>query len=100
MVRHLKDQLQEPERVGAFTRDHNGVYMDFTRQNITPEIFQQLLDLAASAGLEDKIAGMFGGKHINSTEDRAVLHTALRAAADEVGSWLGRQMGSCPSSVG
>lgn len=58
--------------------------MDFTRQNITPETFQLLLDLASSAGLKDKIAAMFGGEHINATEDRAVLHTALRAAADEV----------------
>ena len=41
-----------------------------------------LLDLAREAGMESKISDMFGGKHVNLTEDRAVLHVALRAPRD------------------
>ena len=45
---------------------------------------QLLLDLARAAGLQGKVADMFSGKHINSTEDRAVLHVALRAPREAV----------------
>lgn len=45
---------------------------------------QLLLDLSEKAGLKKKIDAMFAGDHINVTEDRAVLHTALRAPRDQV----------------
>eukprot|EP00887_Chlorella_sp_A99_P005656 scaffold1.g5656.t1 len=77
---HLKDLLQDDARTAALIREHNGIYLDFSRQNATPETVKLLVDLANKAGLKDKVAAMFGGQHINSTEDRAVLHVALRAA--------------------
>ncbi len=49
-----------------------------------PLPLQLLLDLANAAGVPDKVKAMFAGEHINSTEDRAVLHTALRAPRDAV----------------
>ena len=49
---------------------------------------QLLGNLAKRAGLEEKIAGMFSGKHLNVTEDRAVLHVALRAKRDQVCSTI------------
>lgn len=52
-------------------------------------ISQLLLDLAASAGLSDKITAMFGGQPINATEGRAVMHVALRARRDQVSVLLG-----------
>lgn len=45
---------------------------------------QKLMDLAAAADLKSKISAMFAGEHINSTEDRAVLHVATRARRDQV----------------
>ncbi len=48
---------------------------------------QLLLALAEKAGVKAKIDAMFAGQHINTTEDRAVLHVALRAKRDQVGGW-------------
>jgi hypothetical protein len=53
---------------------------------------QLLLELAEAAGLGGKIQAMFEGQHINSTEDRAVLHTALRAPRDAVAHDSGRNV--------
>ncbi|KAL4426849.1 hypothetical protein ABPG77_006635 [Micractinium sp. CCAP 211/92] len=81
---HLKDLLQDDARTEAMVREAEGLYMDFSRQNATPETLKLLLDLANAAGVPDKVKAMFAGEHINSTEDRAVLHTALRAPRDSV----------------
>ncbi|KAL6779793.1 PGI1B [Auxenochlorella protothecoides x Auxenochlorella symbiontica] len=80
---HLRDLLMDEERAEHFSREHNGIYMDFSRQTMTETTLRLLLNLAERAGLKGKIADMFAGKHINHTEDRAVLHTALRASRDE-----------------
>ena len=162
---HLRDLLMDEERTDNLIREHNGVYADFSRQNVTettiqvraawqravercgalralglrtgmyvllvsvgprsafcrgvwaaaaaaaapaqthppaalrsppihpstpahppplpPPVFQLLLNLAERAKLRTKMNAMFAGEHINNTEDRAVLHTALRAPRDE-----------------
>ena len=46
------------------------------------------MDLAEESNLKGKIQAMFGGEHINSTEDRAVLHVATRARRDQVRAWI------------
>jgi glucose-6-phosphate isomerase len=56
-----------------------GIELDYSKNRITDETLQLLLQLATGAGLADRIAAMFSGDKINITENRAVLHTALRA---------------------
>jgi len=79
---HLRNLLRDPERVKLFTRSALGIYYDFTRQRINETIFEALLDLANRAELSDEVKRMYSGEKINYTEDRAVLHVALRARAD------------------
>ena len=79
---HLKDLLLDEERTDSMIRQHNGIYLDFSRQNMTDSTLQLLLNLAERAKLKTKMNAMFAGDHINATEDRAVLHTALRAPRD------------------
>ena len=74
-----QDLLQDSARVDALAAEHNGVYLDFARQRVTTDTMAKLYALADAAGLRAKIDGMFAGEHMNATEDRAVLHTALRA---------------------
>ncbi len=76
---HLRDLLQDESRCLAMTAEHDGVYLDYARQNATPETIRLLLDLARDADLEGQIGAMFAGERINTTENRAVLHVALRA---------------------
>lgn len=82
----------DEERTDNLVREHNGLYLDFSRQNMTETTLQLLLNLAERAKLRTKMNAMFSGEHINSTEDRAVLHTALRAPRGEVGTFLGLAM--------
>jgi len=56
-----------------------GVYLDYSKNRITDETLQLLLQLAAESGLRDRIDAMFRGDKINVSENRAVLHVALRA---------------------
>jgi glucose-6-phosphate isomerase len=76
---HLRDLLQDESRCRAMTAACDGVFLDYSRQNATPETIGLLLDLAREADLEGQIDAMFAGERINTTEDRAVLHVALRA---------------------
>jgi glucose-6-phosphate isomerase len=76
---HLRDQLLEEERTDQMLREQSGIYVDFSRQNMNETTLQLLLNLAERARLRTKMNAMFGGVHINTTEDRAVLHTACRA---------------------
>ncbi|MCF4006740.1 glucose-6-phosphate isomerase [Corynebacterium uropygiale] len=80
-LRHLFDA--EPGRASAWTFDGAGLHVDLSKNLITPEVRDGLLDLAREAHLEERIDAMFRGEHINLTEDRAVLHTALRLPVDE-----------------
>ncbi|CAJ1952338.1 unnamed protein product [Cylindrotheca closterium] len=80
---HLRDLLQDSERSGAMYAEHDGVYLDFSRQRATLETLDLLEDLAEKQELTQKIKAMMTGEKINFTEKRAVLHTALRADRTE-----------------
>jgi len=80
---HLRELMKDEERFKECLMEHNGVYVDFSRQRVTKKTLELLIELAERAGLEQKIKAMFSGEHINATEDRAVLHAALRAPESE-----------------
>ena len=66
------------ERFNKFSINLENIVFDYSKNNITKETLQLLLELAEECKLGDAIEAMFGGEKINKTEDRAVLHTALR----------------------
>ncbi len=68
----------DPERFKKFSLRFNDVLVDYSKNRITEETVGLLIELAAEAGVADAIEKMFTGDKINETEDRAVLHTALR----------------------
>ena len=72
----------DPERGERLTADGVELHLDYSKNLVTDATMTKLVDLAVAAGLEAKIAAMFAGEHINITEDRAVLHTALRLPRD------------------
>lgn len=76
---HLRQLMQDEARCRALTAEHNGLFLDFSRQNLTTGTLQLLFDLARATGVERKRAAMLAGERINTTEHRAVLHVALRA---------------------
>ena len=69
----------DPERATRYRLEVADLRVDYSKQRITDEIVDALVGLAAAAGLDARRKAMFAGEHINVTEDRAVLHTALRA---------------------
>ncbi|PMC75235.1 glucose-6-phosphate isomerase [Brachybacterium sp. UMB0905] len=71
----------DPQRAERFTLDAADLHVDLSKNAITEETVQLLLQLAREVGLEQRREAMFTGAHINTTEDRAVLHTALRRPA-------------------
>jgi glucose-6-phosphate isomerase len=77
---HLRDLFKEdPKRGERMTVEAVGLYLDYSKNRITDETLKLLLRVAAEAGLQSRIDAMFRGEKINLTENRAVLHTALRA---------------------
>ncbi len=81
---HLRSLFDEdPKRGERFTLEAEGVYLDYSKNRITDETLQLLFALAESSGLRERIDAMFRGDKINVTENRAVLHVALRAPRDE-----------------
>ena len=76
---HLKALLQDSDRCRALVAEHEGIILDYSRQNVMPGTMDKLFDLASAAGLQQKMNAMKSGAHINNTEDRAVFHIALRA---------------------
>jgi glucose-6-phosphate isomerase len=77
---HLRDLFSDdPKRGERMTAEAVGIYFDYSKNRITDETLKLLLQLAEESGLRERIAAMFGGEKINITENRAVLHTALRA---------------------
>ncbi len=77
---HLKKLFKEDaERGTRLTVEALGLFLDYSKNRITDETLQLLLQLAEESGLRAKIDAMFGGEKINITENRAVLHVALRA---------------------
>jgi glucose-6-phosphate isomerase len=81
---HLRTLFAEdPGRGEAMTVEAGDLFLDFSKNRITAETVRLLIALAERAGLRDRIEAMFTGQRINVTEDRAVLHVALRAPPDE-----------------
>jgi glucose-6-phosphate isomerase len=81
---HLRDLFDaDAGRGESFTVEAADLFADFSKQRITEETLRLLLALAEKAGLRERIDAMFHGEKINTTEDRAVLHVALRAPRDE-----------------
>lgn len=83
---HLRDMLQDKERCDEFFVEEDGVYVDYSRQRASLETMDLLLQLAEKQDLKGKIDSMVNGEKINFTEKRAVLHTALRADRDQIGT--------------
>ncbi|HMC58457.1 MAG TPA: hypothetical protein VKJ01_04630, partial [Candidatus Solibacter sp.] len=80
---HLRSLFaDDPARAEDFAIDAAGIYFDFSKNRITRDTLPLLIDLANQCGLAGRIAAMFRGDKINRTEDRAVLHVALRAPRD------------------
>ncbi len=69
----------DPARGERLTAEAVGLYLDYSKHRVTDETLRLLLALAEESGLRGRIDAMFGGEKINVTEDRAVLHIALRA---------------------
>jgi len=83
-TKHLRDLFAEdPARGQRFTAEAGGIFLDYSKNRITGETLRLLVALAEDSGLRDKIDAMFRGDKINLTEDRAVLHVALRAPKSE-----------------
>jgi glucose-6-phosphate isomerase len=70
---------EDPERGHRLTGTAGDLYLDFSKHRVTDETLRLLVALAEKAGVPGRIEAMFRGEHINVTEDRAVLHVALRA---------------------
>ncbi|MFB9378070.1 glucose-6-phosphate isomerase [Kineococcus gynurae] len=71
----------DPQRAERFTFDAADLHVDLSKNLVTEETVRLLLQLAEETRVADRLAAMFAGEHINTTEDRAVLHTALRRPA-------------------
>ena len=69
---------EDPARGTELTLTVGDLYIDYSKHRVTRETLDLLVDLAKAADLEDRRDAMFSGAHINTSEDRAVLHTALR----------------------
>jgi glucose-6-phosphate isomerase len=77
--RHLRDLFAEdPARGERLTAEAVGLYLDYSKNRVTDETMRLLVDLAAECGVPERRDAMFRGEHINVSEDRAVLHVALR----------------------
>jgi glucose-6-phosphate isomerase len=82
---HLRTLFAEDSTRGErFAVEAAGIYLDYSKNRITGETLNLLLQLAAEVGLRERIDAMFRGEKINITEQRAVLHVALRAPRDQV----------------
>ena len=75
----------DPDRMKRFSFDAGDLHFDLSKNLVTDETVKLLCDLARDVKLEDRRKAMFSGVHINTTEDRAVLHTALRRPASDKG---------------
>lgn len=80
---HLRELLQDESRNAALKTEQHGIYLDYSRQNVLPETMDKLFQLAQVAQVKEKLAAMAAGEHINKTEDRAVMHMALRAPSSK-----------------
>ncbi len=81
---HLRELFaSDPSRGERLAAEAAGLYLDYSKNRITDETLRLLVGLAEACGLRDRIEAMFRGEKINTTEDRAVLHVALRSPRSE-----------------
>src|SRR3954454_21418799 len=81
---HLRDLFAtDPTRGKRLTAEAAGLYLDYSKHRITDDTLGLLFRLAEERGLKPRIEAMFTGEKINVTEQRAVLHVALRAPGTE-----------------
>ncbi len=81
---HLRNLFaQDPQRGERLKAEAVGLYLDYSKNRVTDETLKLLVQLAKDCDLSGRIRAMFSGEKINITEDRAVLHVALRAPKDE-----------------
>src|SRR5690242_20369661 len=77
---HLRELFAaDPSRGERLTAEGAGLYLDYSKHRVTDETLRLLVQLAEESGLHARVEAMFGGEKINATEQRAVLHVALRA---------------------
>ncbi|XP_038715731.1 glucose-6-phosphate isomerase, cytosolic isoform X2 [Tripterygium wilfordii] len=81
---HLRDLMSDTGRCQSMMVEFDGMLLDYSRQRATLDTINKLYKLAEAASLKEKIHRMFNGERINSTENRSVLHVALRASRDAV----------------
>lgn len=82
--RHLRELFaSDPTRAQAFTAEGAGLFLDYSKHRITRDTLPLLVALARAAGVEERRAAMLRGDRINVTENRSVLHTALRLPPGE-----------------
>jgi glucose-6-phosphate isomerase len=82
---HLRQLFaDDPDRAARFTVEGAGVFLDYSKNRITEETVKLLIDLAKERKVAERRDAMFRGEKINVSENRAVLHVALRAPRDEV----------------
>jgi glucose-6-phosphate isomerase len=79
LTRNIFSLFSDPERSENYTISAAGLFLDYAKQNIVDSEFTPLFALAEQVDLAGKISAQFSGKKINTTEQRAVLHTVLRA---------------------
>ncbi len=79
---------QDPTRTSRLTFTLDEFQIDLSKNLVDEKTLQLLCELAREVGLEERRADMYSGKHVNTTEDRAVLHTALRRPADQIGTFV------------
>ena len=72
----------DPGRGERLTAEAAGLYLDYSKNRVTDETMRLLVELAAESGVPERRDAMFRGEHINVSEDRAVLHVALRMPRD------------------
>src|SRR5690349_2137187 len=81
---HLRTLFaDDPQRGTRLACEAAGLYLDYSKNRITDQTLKLLVDLAEECGLRERILAMFRGDKINVTENRSVLHVALRAPFDE-----------------
>lgn len=80
---HLRDLLRDEKRCEQMFIQHDHIMLDYSRQNATLDTMALLIKLAEAAELRAKISAMKNGEAINRTENRAVMHMALRANASD-----------------
>ncbi|HMG64132.1 MAG TPA: glucose-6-phosphate isomerase, partial [Streptosporangiaceae bacterium] len=81
--RHLRELFAaDPGRGERLTASAEGIYLDYSKNRVTDETMALLIELARETGMPERRDAMFAGEHINVSEDRAVLHVALRMPRD------------------